>query len=582
MDTFIGGEFARYPIQDWVIWLGAGVSVGGPTRLPAGAPLTWFTVRETCGAAVEERMKQLWERMNALAATRDTKEPLGQLPRLETILGEVAVAEAASTGAGFQFMRGFRSFADAPFNRNHALAAGLLAAGATIITPNFDFCIQHAYSRLPRVAPLSMERVGNAFRFAKRDGAPGEIWHIHGIADDVASLGTTVSMVKEGLPREFEEMLRRRVRGGVAIAFFGYSASDSFDVTPFFTQLTHGEARSSCAAFVQHPGNPVPESARRILKPFETNTVCVLDTTETLHELAARAGCVGPAAATGAFDWSEAFLRAADLTRLPASRDFLVCRVANVLGVNVNLLDPAALPGAEASAARFEPVEYHKTMAVAYRPMHNPGKEREHDEAVKREATDMLGYFFAHGKLKEARALAMPVSQLLADRADHDELDWRAYTSMSVHCRIELNARLKPMASLPRGSRRAHAEKLAEVARKLGGRPYRGVRFINQIATARRFSFLFDALLNGHENTAEAGEVLRLYGDAASVAGFVSAYRDIAVARFFLARYHRKPRMYVPALTAARKSLRLAQAAGDTVGARRATLLLARIGAFPA
>ena len=580
MQTSIAERFAQYPVDRWIIWIGAGVSVAPPARLPAAAPLTWFTVRQTCGAEVETRLAALWTRLNRIARTPSVEHPLSEIPRLETIVGEIAGAQKSASVRQTAFLRGFESFAEAPFNENHALAAALIAAGATVVTTNFDECIQNAYAAIPGLRPLKAEWMGMTARFNRTDGNPGELWHIHGIARDTTRLGATVEMVKDGMPDAFERTLRSRLQSRVAIAFFGYSASDSFDVTPFFAQLDRAATVESYAAFVQHTGREVPRSAHRLLRGFEQRSLEVLDTTATLRELATHAGCAPPPVDTrDAFDWTAAFLSRIDPVAVNEVRGYVVCRVANALGVNVNLIDPSALELAEANGTKFEPVEYRKTMAVTYRPLADARKERAHDEAVKRKPADMLGYLYAHGRLYEARKLAMTVPELLTNRAHGAELNWRSYTSMAVHCRIELNRRLRPLARLPRGKRLAHVADLMEIARKLSGRPYKGVRFINQIATAYRFSFLFEALLNGREDAETIRGVLSLYGDAASVGGLVSTYRDLAIARYFIARFHGREGMYRRALAAVVRSAELAQASGDRASARRAAMLSLRIAA---
>jgi hypothetical protein len=574
---------ANYPVERWVIWAGAGISIPPPARLPAGAPLTWFAVEQTCGAGVVERLRALWDEANRLTSVRPGDAPLGPIPRLETILGEVAAAEAAARTTGFTFMRGFRSFARAPANENHAVLAALMHAGATIVTTNFDSCVEDAYVAIAGAGSLAAEKIGNTWRFVRRDSRPGGLWHVHGAANDVPSLGATVAMVKEGLPPEFESVLRRRLREGVAVAFVGYSASDSFDVTPFFEALGPAEARASAAAFVQYFRDEVPPTAARLLIPFGRRAATErVDTTEWLRAAAAHAGVTPPAHGGGAFDWRTEFLRDVDLDAAAELRSFITCRVANVLGIDVARLDGAALADAARREASFEPDAFHKTLAIVHRTRGEAADERRHDASVLRSDEDMLGYEYANGNVARARELAVPVRELLAlVNRDVPTLGWREYTSMSAHARFELNRRLPPMASAPTPAERRDVEDLIEIAHGLGTRPLRGVLFVNQVATARRFAFLFEALLNGREDTEAVEGVLRLYGDAASIAGFIGTYRDLAIARFLLVRFHRRWSAWLPAFAAARRSLALSRAAGDRHAVRRARQLLLRLAAAP-
>jgi len=132
------------------------------------------------------------------------------------------------------------------------------------------------------------------------------------------------------------------------------------------------------------------------------------------------------------------------------------------------------------------------------------------------------------------------LDQLSNDAARADgELDWGTYTSMSVHCRLVILKYLKERLQTIANTDRSHIERLLNLTAALARVLPRNVRFINQIATAQRFHILLGALLGRFDNNDESDHILSLYGDTASVAGFISGHRDIAIRDFFLVKYHR-------------------------------------------
>src|ERR1051325_4372438 len=108
-----------FPTDQWLLWVGAGISYSAPTSLPLGGALTLFALRECCGEVVATKVEQLWTEANAIIGTPDVPVPLGIVPRLESILGDIDDVRVKSIGCEFDFLLGFRTFTDASFNQNH-------------------------------------------------------------------------------------------------------------------------------------------------------------------------------------------------------------------------------------------------------------------------------------------------------------------------------------------------------------------------------------------------------------------------------------------------------------------------------
>lgn len=566
---------AAYPAERWVFWVGAGVSYPAPSALPLGLPLTDFALRECCGDEVRGRLRRMWGEANAVVAQPGNPQPLGAAPRLESVLGDIDDVGKQAVGRGFDFVRGFESFLEAPYNENHLCLARLHARGATIITTNFDACIEKACGRL--AGPGGGLRAGREFgvHFYEAPRAPnaGRIWHLHGTAENLPTLGATIRAVREGIPPAFAARLDDLFGRGCLLVFLGYSASDSFDVNLYFSGKAEGAFADSAALFVQHAGGEAPPNAGLLLRPFGRGRVESAETGEWLKALAGGAeehegGGVEP------FRWEDAFLRRAALGDREEVRDYLICKLAFTLGINVASLDEGAYEGALRSEGRIDPLDFHKTLAYVCRVRGEASLEKRHDLKVKRDDSDLLGYYYSRGDFRRALRYAKPFEELRADvAAGGVELDWRTYTSMSAHCRPLVMKYLKnPLAGRVADDDRPRLEALLELTAALGDVPLRNVRFVNQVATALRFNFLFAALLHGAAGAETVRRVVSLYGDSASLAGFIGTYRDVAIRDFFLFRYHREGRPG-DALAGAEVSLRLATLVGDVPGVKRARRL---------
>lgn len=519
-----------------IVWAGAGVSIPPPTRLPSGWSLTTFCIDAACGVEVRERTLEIWSALKHLIDAAEPGLPFFEIPRLETVLGGIGDAEEGAHRS-LRFLRGFASFAGAPPNRNHLLLAGMVRRGATVVTTNFDLAIQRAFTELDAGLECRMTRGGGLFRVYQPHPAAGcgPVIHVHGAADDPQALGATVATVKEGLAEPFRAWLHDRLAHGADLVFVGYSASDAFDVTPYFMSRQDGAWPRSTLLFAQHRSDPIPPHVKDMARGFGTFEKLKVETTDFLHALH---GADPPDPRGSEFAWKDAFASSLDGFAGDAAQPLLTCALANALGINVDRLDASAFDRARAANPGYAHARYHSVLSLAARGRGAAALEAEHSLLAGQKRGELLGYHYARGHLFRSWALALSLRQILRRGALAGPVDWKPYTSLSVHARIFLQPflvfpRMRPRAAPLR--RRVNA--LLRVAELLSERDLADVVAVHQVATALRFRLLLGCLRDGTPDAAMETRILTLYAEQSHVGGFVSAYRDFAVARALLLRY---------------------------------------------
>lgn len=303
----------QYPLKDWIIWVGAGISIPNPTALPSGWSLTRFTLQTATCKEIQNKIFDVWQQANQIVSIPENDTPLGVIPRLESILGEVENIQNNTKSCEFDFLRGFKSFIDAPYNENHLHIAYLLHAGATVITTNFDTCIQDAYSDLMKNSDqLIPQKEGNTCYYVSyKCSDTGLLWHIHGVANEILGLGATIRIVKEGLNSKFQEFLDSRLNKSSVLIFLGYSASDSFDVNLYFTNKKQKEFDKSLSVFIQHGNSKIQANVHRIVKCFGNVVLENADTSIFLKNLSHQEFHGIPHAEN--FIWDHSFVQNANL-----------------------------------------------------------------------------------------------------------------------------------------------------------------------------------------------------------------------------------------------------------------------------
>lgn len=280
-----------------IFWAGAGIGADTPCNLPLGNALTDAFLYNMLGDKAEEFILY-WN--NHIPAIRDcvkngewsapsvqtqyTAEDvrLGKAwdrPRLEFIIGEINKLDQEFQGLSYEntesksryyrqcSIESLTHFAEAEPNLLHERLADFAKAGATIVTANFDTCIEKALGvDVKNVRPTVRDGIKGI------ETGYGFIYHFHGVAtdDDIQnSLGATVNNISKKLPDEFTQKLMKNFEDGYNIVFTGYSGLDFFDVQPFFDSLKP-EAYSGKAIYLHYCSNDFAcENALKAEKRYE-------------------------------------------------------------------------------------------------------------------------------------------------------------------------------------------------------------------------------------------------------------------------------------------------------------------------
>jgi tetratricopeptide (TPR) repeat protein len=207
----------RLDPSEIVFLCGAGVSYDPPARLPTVNRFV-FDALKACGAARQ-----------VSAAVKGQIETEKVIPRFEVLIDEIRKLRDPRLKMG-------EVFDSKAFNKNHFFLAEMLLRGASVLTTNFDNCIENALGGrpVPRVV------------FADKDLAVAPPYHgvlikVHGsnplgrtrvrpsLVISIKALASTA----QGFARfpDWRSYLRSFLRGKV-IVVLGYSGSDEFDVRP--------------------------------------------------------------------------------------------------------------------------------------------------------------------------------------------------------------------------------------------------------------------------------------------------------------------------------------------------------------
>lgn len=556
--------FRKYPTQKWLIWAGAGVSLDKHTCLPSAPEFVSFTVRKICGQQVRDNLFDLWGKVNQAAATPIDATPLGDAPRLESLLSEIAGVQSVKRDQDFQFFDGFSCFTGAPINDNHRLLATLLKNGASIVTTNFDICIEKAFKRIVPGVQFDETLEEDIYYRTPRLTGSGTIIYIHGIATRVNSLGITIERVKRGLPGSLAAKLDDMFSRGKTVGFVGYSASDAFDVNPYLQEKAPNSFPYSFAVFIQHDGGGQPPShVPSLLKAFNDSKTAIAKTSVFLSELVSLTGdscslANLPPDVKCNFDWSSAFLSDADMRGASAAGPLTTLKIANSMGFGYRAIDRKAFKKAELFKHYYEVKQSGQALSLYSRFERNFRKDKQYTKDANFQGSTWAEIYAARGQHKEALKHAIPLDQLWATAQTGNEIGWNEYACMSIHC-YEIVKRFLGFRKKVTVAERKHIERLLEVVESLSTRSFNKVGFINQLAVAMRKQIILRALLEGVYNQNVADQAFWIYSQGSSVSGLCGIHKDLAIANLFIAKYHEEFDKILPAYEYAKKAARIAK-----------------------
>lgn len=267
-------EEKRYKL---IIWTGAGIDHDAPTGLPLGNDLTEFMI-------VNSMPDHLLHRYHYCRTESQKKKMLaqtyGQL-RLETVIEAYRILENSlfDRSQVHPFLRGFQSFENRQPNDIHFALARLLKDGANIVTTNYDNCVNNAYYQLTADQLQCRRDDSSAFHkgfytYSTSLLQTGTIYHIHGVAHDVESLGASLTQLCNGLSLHFQQQIKTWIENGYTFLFLGYSGGDALDVNPVFQKFAEGMGNTGVFLRFhrQHERRIAPKGMNRyekvLLKPF--------------------------------------------------------------------------------------------------------------------------------------------------------------------------------------------------------------------------------------------------------------------------------------------------------------------------
>lgn len=285
---------SRLSCDNIVFWVGSGIDSIAPTNLPRAAELLGSIMTKACGDSAE-KILSLWSTAKAEIDRLDiSQNEFSPLPRLETIVEQLMLCESHMK-QHHSILPVIQCFQDAPPNRNHYALANAVRKGAHVVTTNYTLCIQSAFRAVMGgrfgFSFNDMYNIANSSTYVFESNYPsaGKIYHIHGIANDMAQLGASLNEVKKSLPQKFIEQLESWLSEGKIFIFCGYSGSDSFDVNRYFLGR-ESEQFNSTGVFVRHIRKdcvpPVPSHAREkeqiLLQIFQKRYILAADTSDFL------------------------------------------------------------------------------------------------------------------------------------------------------------------------------------------------------------------------------------------------------------------------------------------------------------
>ncbi|MCI8605333.1 MAG: hypothetical protein HFG72_00400 [Hungatella sp.] len=190
-----------------------------------------------------------------------------------------------SSSSLLQGFYAFSSHAIRP-NHEHYVLAYYLRQGSQIVTTNYGNFIPRAYEELYGQNTIHQKK-DSLYYYETDRPYSGRIYHLHGISDDLETLGVNLSTVKTSLPQSFRETFEYWLKNDYCFIFLGYSGLDSLDINRYLLTLETSDC--STGIYIKHmqPVNcpKITKNERILLLPFHKPFLCPCITDDFLRLL---------------------------------------------------------------------------------------------------------------------------------------------------------------------------------------------------------------------------------------------------------------------------------------------------------
>lgn len=225
-----------------VFWVGAGIDHNAPTNLPLAKTLMETLLELTCGKKYSQKI------------LKQCQSIYGGIPRMESVISDIKLFEE-ELAVDCTVVSGFESFLEAPPNNCHQILAQFLNKGANIVTFNYGNAIAKAFNmQYHNGFPMQpiFDNELNLYLYSNENITSGKIYHPHGVANDLKTIGISLNEVKKTLSPKFQEILINWIENGYCFIFLGYSCSDTLDINPFFKSLKTKENIDSTGIIINY------------------------------------------------------------------------------------------------------------------------------------------------------------------------------------------------------------------------------------------------------------------------------------------------------------------------------------------
>ena len=277
----------KIPVNKLVFWVGAGIDANAPTSLPLGGGLTNSVLKLSC-ASQYENVLRIWNNSyKYISDSTNNKINISSQPRLETVIEIIREFESHQFKKE-SIINAFKVFSSSYFspNREHFILAYLLHLGANIVTTNYGDFISFAYKKLYGIDKI-FHKQSDLHIYQTCNKWKSSIYHIHGVSNDLKTIGVNLSNVKKKLPNSFIDKFIYWFKNGYYFIYLGYSGLDTLDVNPFLVSQMN-KSNKATGVYIRHTSScskvhsKVTNNEKVLLCPFKNKYICPCKTSDFL------------------------------------------------------------------------------------------------------------------------------------------------------------------------------------------------------------------------------------------------------------------------------------------------------------